>query len=49
MAKKDRVQQLRDDIALTVEDFVPATDARRVMADVDELVEMIRATEKGQQ
>lgn len=42
MAKHDRVQELRDSIAETLVDFVPATDARRILSDLDELVEMAR-------
>jgi hypothetical protein len=41
-AKQDRVQQLRNSIAEIVEEFIPASDARRVMSDVDDLVKMIR-------
>jgi len=42
MYRKDRVQDLRNSIAEILADFVPATDARRAIADLDELVEMIR-------
>lgn len=40
--RTDRVQHLRDDIAEIVADFVPVTEAHRVIADLDELVKMIR-------
>lgn len=42
MPERDRVQGLRDRIAEIVADFVPTTEARRTIADLDELVEMIR-------
>lgn len=48
MAKRDHVQELRDSIAETVEAFVPTTDARRVLSDVDELIEMIREFRRAQ-
>lgn len=48
MAKRDRVQELRDSIAEMVVDFVPATDARRVLDDVDELVGTIRELKRAQ-
>lgn len=41
---KDRARELREAIAVIVEDFVPATDARRVMDDVDELVRLAGRT-----
>jgi hypothetical protein len=40
--KPDHVQALRDSIAEMLEDFVPATDARRALDDLDELVAMVR-------
>lgn len=42
MAKRDHIQELRDSIAETLVDFVPTTDARRILSDLDELVEMAR-------
>lgn len=42
------MQELRDSIAETVEEFVPATDARRVLSDVDELIEIIREFRRAQ-
>lgn len=47
-ARKDRITELREYIARTVEEFVPASDARRVLSDVDELIEMIRASRRAQ-
>jgi hypothetical protein len=46
VAKRDRIQELRDSIAETLVDFVPTTDARRLLADLDELVEMARQSGK---
>jgi hypothetical protein len=45
---KDRVTELRNSIAETVKEFVPTSDARRVMGDVDELVELIRMSRRAQ-
>lgn len=42
MPRRDRVQDLRDSIAEILADFVPTTEARRTIADLDELVEMTR-------
>lgn len=42
MPGRDRVQDLRDSIAEIVVDFVSTTEARRTIADLDELVGMIR-------
>lgn len=44
---RDHAQELRDSIAETVEEFVPAADARRVLSDVDELVKMIRESQRA--